>query len=527
MGFKVGIPVMKCSLHPSQQTNSRTGKAAKTCGVEAAWREMNDERIGRDMTINRDLTPNNVWMVGSTDDDLPGIVQARIDRINEERKENGKRALRRDAVSVIQVVEKPPVEYMQTLTPDEQKDFLRDSHAVMTGLIHEWNERWEIISAVQHHDEWGGRSPHTHTMILTSSADENGVPTMNAKKEVNLKFFNHINKSYPERMRALGYDVENCRTYDQLSEEEKRERRLNPPEHGKDSYEYKQDRKERLSQEINELETQKESMKKELSDSKGQLISAQEELFGTMEEAIIASGDLAEAQNELQETRREIGDLRSEKEELARQTEKAVTAKETYEQHAALAIKKEQLYNDKLLQLTDAPSVASYESVLQENNRLREELSLKDRLIERLTEERNRFREAAEQWKETAAEWRGRFSDVAHRAGSRMMGFLGYDVSEDETIREYPDRKASSGIAEITKSLEEQDPRQYQVLPDNNNDGKFRVASRNNDGDLVTIRGGFEDRRSAENWRKNVSDASREITRVLDDGISKGISRSR
>ena len=61
--MKVGIPVLKCSLNPSQQINKRTGKKAKTCSVGAAWNEMNDNRYGRDPTIEKELTYRNVWML--------------------------------------------------------------------------------------------------------------------------------------------------------------------------------------------------------------------------------------------------------------------------------------------------------------------------------------------------------------------------------------------------------------------------------------------------------------------------------
>ena len=115
MSFKVGIPCLKCSIHPSQQTNSKTGKKAKTCGLGAAWNEMNDQRIGRDQTIDKTLTEKNVWMVGNSDDDIVGIVQKEIDRINATRSEAGVRSLRKDCVSVLAIVEKPSIDYMQDL----------------------------------------------------------------------------------------------------------------------------------------------------------------------------------------------------------------------------------------------------------------------------------------------------------------------------------------------------------------------------------------------------------------------------
>lgn len=254
MGFSVGIPCMKCSLHPSQQVSSRTGKSAKTCGISSAWKEMNDLRAGRDTTIDRTMTDKNVWMTGSTGDDVAGIVQDEINHINQLRHDTGKRALREDAVSVVEIVEKPPISFMQNLSYEERVKFLNDSHRVMTELIHDWNDQWQIIEAVQHHDEFGGMSAHNHTLVMLTSIDKDGIPTMQAKTEMNLKFFNHINSHYSQCMQALGYDVNECKTYDRLSEDEKEERKLHPQEHGIDAYAYKQKKMKEDAEKLQKME---------------------------------------------------------------------------------------------------------------------------------------------------------------------------------------------------------------------------------------------------------------------------------
>ena len=137
--MRVGIPMMKCSLNPSQQVNKQTGKRSKTCGVKSAWEEMNDERLGRDPTIDKEMTHLNIWMEGSSDMDVEEIIKQEIERINLERKAHGKRALRSDTVSCIAIVEKPNMEYMQNLSYEERKKFLYTSHEEMKKLIHEWN----------------------------------------------------------------------------------------------------------------------------------------------------------------------------------------------------------------------------------------------------------------------------------------------------------------------------------------------------------------------------------------------------
>lgn len=265
--MKVGIPVMKCSLNPSNTVNKKTGKKSKTCPVDLAWQEMNDERIGRDMDINHDMTSLNVWMEGNSSDDVVQIVQSKIDEINQIKRENGKRALRKDAVSVVEIIEKPNIAYMSELNYEEKVKFLKDSHETFKQLIHEWNLNWTLLESVQHHDEFGGLSAHNHNLILLTTVDDKGLPTMNAFKEVNLKFYSYINKNYPKMMRERGYEVEDVRTYDMLTDEEKMERKLNPQQHGVDSYTYKKRKKEEMEQELEKLKIRSEQMSSQLENT--------------------------------------------------------------------------------------------------------------------------------------------------------------------------------------------------------------------------------------------------------------------
>lgn len=264
MAFNVGIPVMKCSLNPSQTVSAKTGKKSKTCAVDKAWNEMNDQRIGRDETIDKSMTDKNVWMEGSSQDDVIGMVQQEIDRVNAERHEAGLKSVRKDTVSVVSIIEKPSMEYMKDLSYEEKIRFLNDSHTVMTDLIHGWNPNWRIIEAVQHHDEFGGISAHTHNLILIPSVNEDGVAFFNAKREVNLKFFTYINKNYPAMMREMGYDISDCKTYDMLSEEEKAKLKINPPKHGISSQEYKQEHMKDLAKEYQNLLTENKALKEEI-----------------------------------------------------------------------------------------------------------------------------------------------------------------------------------------------------------------------------------------------------------------------
>jgi hypothetical protein len=97
---------------------------------------MSDKRRGKDKSIDKDLTENNVWLIGDTDIDMVGVVQAEVDAISAERKEHGKRALRKDTVSAIEMIEKVPVEVMMDLSRDEQIELLKISNEVYEELLH-------------------------------------------------------------------------------------------------------------------------------------------------------------------------------------------------------------------------------------------------------------------------------------------------------------------------------------------------------------------------------------------------------
>lgn len=252
--FSVGLPCMKLSLNPSNQKHN--GKAAKTCSVGSAWEEMNDKRRGKDKTIDKSLTENNVWLIGNTDIDMVGVVKAEVDSVSVERKEHGKRALRKDAVSAIEMIEKVPVEVMMELSREEQIELLKISNEVYEGLLHEWAPEWKVQAAVIHFDEWGGKSPHTHRIVTTTTTDENGIHNMNAKQDFNLKFFNFINTNYPKRMRERGVPVKDCDSHEQTTKEEQIEHKEKKKECGVDAVTYKIMKAARLDKDLEYKENQ-------------------------------------------------------------------------------------------------------------------------------------------------------------------------------------------------------------------------------------------------------------------------------
>ena len=487
----VGIPVMKCSLHPSTQVNKRTGKAAKTCGVGSAWREMNDERLGRDSTIDKDMTHLNVWMEGETLDNIEQIVQEKIDEINEERKDNGLRSLRSDAVSVAEIVEKPPIEFMQDLSYEDRKEFLQKSHETMKDLIQEWNPDWKIIAAVQHHDEFGGLSAHNHELVLLSSHDKNGIATMQAKSELNLKFFNYINTHYSERMREFGYPIEDVKTYDRLSEEEKEQRKLHPEEHGVEAYIYKQKKHKEMTAQLKSLTEEHEQVKEKLQESKEELSKTQKQT--------------SDAKVELKETQQRIGNLANEKAELFQ-------AKQHYEKQAA-----------RLTEKVEAPDLQKYDEVIAENKELKEELSWKDRIIEKLQEEKVSLQATVNKLSDKVQELSEKISSIAHKAGQRLMNAFGYDVQQDTTVQEYPTADISSAMANMKEEVQQYDPESLRVIPDHDHPGCYQVASRKSSGEYETVKTAFSSREEAEDFRRNFGHAAKNLGEKFEEKLSDNL----
>ena len=416
---------MKCSLNPSNTVNKKTGKKSQTCPVDLAWQEMNDERIGRDMDIDHDMTHLNVWMEGNSSDDVVQIVQNKIDEINRIKRENGKRALRKDAVSVVEIIEKPNIEYMSELNYEEKVKFLNDSHDTFKQLIHEWNPNWTILESVQHHDEFGGLSAHNHNLIMITTEDDKGLPTMNAFKEVNLKFYSFMNKNYPKMMRERGYEVEDVRTYDMLTEEEKMERKLNPQQHGVDSYTYKKRKKEEMEQQLEQLKIRSEEMNSDLEKT--------------------------------------------------------------------------------IVEITKAPDLISYKAIQDENQTLKKELSVKDKIIQKLNIEKEDLKQSLEKWK-------NRCIHIANKIGNKMLNAIGLDTNVVGIKKELPSKEVIQVIDDTSHTIQ-YNANDLRVIPDSQNKGKFCVILKKDNG-FDVVDNNFDNRQLAEYRIKEIIDLKIEINPI-------------
>ena len=158
--------------------------------------------------------------------------------------------------------------------------------------------------------------------------------------------------------------------------------------------------------------------------------------------------------------------------------------------------------NQEIVEKTMAPDLQSYETVVQENKNLHEELSLKDRVIEALQKEKAVLQETVKHLTETVQEWKKRFDQLAHRAGRRLMSAFGFGKLDDPSISDLPD----PGVAEVLSDMKEDamkyDPAALRIITDPEDRDRYQIVHRTRSGEYEPVRTGFKSREHAEKARR-------------------------
>lgn len=158
--------------------------------------------------------------------------------------------------------------------------------------------------------------------------------------------------------------------------------------------------------------------------------------------------------------------------------------------------------NQEIVEKTMAPDIQSYESVVQENQELKEKLSWKDRMIETLQKEKVALQETVKHLTETVQEWKEKFDLLAHKAGQKLMKTFGFDVSTDATVPEYPSVKVKEVLSDMKQEVERYDQTSLRVVPDTEAAGQYRIVARMQTGEYEKVKDGFQTREEAEKYRR-------------------------
>lgn len=198
MGWKVGITTLK--LTNQRSTKSR---AKRTGYLRAVVCEGLKERWGKDEDIDRNLSHYNTYTGIASGVKLAEAMTAEAADYSKQRKAAGGRALRTDAAIGWAMILKPPAEIINAMPPEQQVKFFADSDKILTGIMGTDN----IRATALHRDE---QAPHKHYfgMGYTRTGE------LCVDKVINPKLYKKLNQEYPQKMRELGWDIEDCVVYD-------------------------------------------------------------------------------------------------------------------------------------------------------------------------------------------------------------------------------------------------------------------------------------------------------------------------
>lgn len=208
MGYKLGIPVLKLSR------DNKPGKQAASLSKVAA--EALSERKCNDPDLDRSLTEKNIYKGFKSAKELVEYSENHIKELSEKNKARGLKTIRRDAITMITLIIKPPFEYMNQLTDKEQHQLLEDAYDELEKIIGADN----IKSAVIHIDEV---TRHMHLFFEPMMPDGR----LCAKEFCNLKFFRKLNQDVPKELCKRGWNIDACDSYDKTKVNMEIENRVN------------------------------------------------------------------------------------------------------------------------------------------------------------------------------------------------------------------------------------------------------------------------------------------------------------
>ena len=258
---------------PSLKLNN-VGSKSKHCGsfLKVAAEAL-EERQGRDLDIDRDRLSENRYVGFRTAAELKAYSQQHIAELSARQVAAGGRKIRNDAVVMCATIIKPPASMMKNLSEKDQLRFCSDAKRKLAEIVSKEN----IKSAVVHRDEQG-----CHMHVFWEPMTKDG--RLCAKEVHNLQFLSRLNREMPEHLRSCGWDIDNCKAYDQAQEALKtaQERSEERSKHGRSNAAYKADaecEKLQLLDDIDKLKIDAKNQKiviqkqqaeiEELKDAKG------------------------------------------------------------------------------------------------------------------------------------------------------------------------------------------------------------------------------------------------------------------
>lgn len=203
MSKRCGMPWMKLD---SKSYTPGSKKAEHHGNNKAVMCEALKERWSKDADLDRRKTRYNIYYGYESGLELLNDINHEIADLSEELRKNGKRGIRKDAITSFTGIIKPDKEVMQNLTPKQQVKFFEDALELLVDRFGtnpntgKTNIRAMVIQVDEGniHAHYFG-VPYTHDGRLC--ADDIFTP----------KLSRWLNEEFPKLMNEKGWDLERCR----------------------------------------------------------------------------------------------------------------------------------------------------------------------------------------------------------------------------------------------------------------------------------------------------------------------------
>ena len=136
---------------------------------------------------------------------------------------------------------------------------------------------------------------------------------------------------------------------------------------------------------------------------------------------------------------------------------------------------------DQLLVKHQIENVDEFKDIVFENQKLKVEIEEKNNIIADL--------------KNKVVHLQKRISEISNKVGKRILKLFGFDTEENTNI--YPDKTLIDEVNKIQNKLVVDDPNNYRIVPDDKNNGCFKVVVKKQNSYEV-VESGLKSRKDAE-----------------------------
>ena len=198
MSNKCGMPWMKLDSKTHGTGDNHHGNNKAVMG------EAHEERWSSDPDLDRSLTSQNLYYGYRSGMELYNDINKEIEALSEQLRNEGKRGVRKDAITSFAGIVKPDKELMDSMTREQQIKFFEDAMEILNEKFGSHNGKNNIRSFVVQFDEG---NPHMHYFGVPYTADGR----LSAKEIFTPKLNRWLNEEFPKQMNSRGWNLEPCR----------------------------------------------------------------------------------------------------------------------------------------------------------------------------------------------------------------------------------------------------------------------------------------------------------------------------